>query len=205
MKKPPALTFLDIPREKTDFEYLRSKLKLKNIEAKDSFKKKYPHVDKFFKEKGLEISKLRQHSAKVIGAGALTGTLLFAPPTGIRALPSPQEIVDSLKDLKINNDTPNLPQKLLVDALKDLLPERTRPLDRSEEKSLEQIFENVVGVKTKANLDGEHLNTTYGLIGAEQHLKRYPGDVVPDQAPGRGAWGYFASSKAALTPQLEET
>lgn len=202
MKKSPAQTYEDIPK---DFEYLRNKLKLRSLESKESFNKKYPHVNKFLKEKGLEVSKLRRHSAKVIGAGALTGTLLFAPPTGIRALPSPQEIVDSLKDLKINNDTPGLPQKLLVDTLKESLPERTRPLEKNEEKFLEQIFENVVGVKTKANLDGEHLNTTYGLIGAEQHLKRYPGDVVPDQAPGRGAWGYFAPSKDKLTPALEET
>jgi hypothetical protein len=44
------------------------------------------------------------------------------------------------------------------------------------------------------------LNTTYGYIGAEQHLARYPGDnmsVHPKlpqldegMAPGLGAWGY---------------
>lgn len=207
MKKAPAKTFEDIPK---DFEYLRNKLKLRTLEAKDSFNKKYPHVNKFLREKGVELGKLRQHSAKVIGAGALTGTLLFAPPTGISSLPSPQEIVDSLKDQK---DTPDLPQKILIEALRDLLPERTRPLERTEEKYLEQIFENVIGVKAKATLEGEHLNTTFGQIGAEQHLQRYPGDTIGNHAPflkegiapGRGAWGYFAPSREALTPELEET
>ena len=90
MKKSPAKTYEDIPR---DFEYLRNKLKLRALEAKENFKKKYPHAHKFLKEKGVEVSRLRQHSAKVIGAGALTGTLLLAPPTGISALPSPQEEV----------------------------------------------------------------------------------------------------------------
>lgn len=210
MKKSPAKTFEDIPK---DFEYLRNKLKLRNLEAKEAFKRKYPHATKFLKEKGVELSRLRAHSAKVIGAGALTGTLLFAPPAGLSSLPAPQEIIDSLKDLRINNNTPDLAQKLLVDTLNSSLPERTRPLERNEEKFLEQIFENVVGVKTKANLDGEHLNTTYGLIGAEQHLQRYPGDTIQNHAPffkegiapGRGAWGYFAPTKAQLTPLLSET
>jgi hypothetical protein len=57
-------------------------------------------------------------------------------------------------------------------------------------------------------LEGEHLNTTYGLIGAEQHLIRYPGDtlsahdLMPNDegmAPGLGAWGYFVQSKSQLT------
>nr|AKQ03206.1 hypothetical protein [uncultured Microgenomates bacterium Rifle_16ft_4_minimus_37906] len=93
------------------------------------------------------------------------------------------------------------------------LPQKTRPLNRQEEKYLEQVFENIIGVSAKANLEGEHLNTTYGLIGAEQHLKRYPGDTVVNHkpylkegiAPGLGAWGYFAPSKDKLTSSLEET
>ena len=207
MKKSPAQTFQDIPK---DFEFLRNKLKLRSLEAKESFNKKYPHVDKFLKQKGLELTKLRQHSAKVIGAGALTGTLLLAPPTKITSLPSPQEIINSIQNQK---ESPDLPQKILVDALKDLLPNRTRPLERTEEKYLEKIFENVTGVKAKATLEGEHLNTTYGLVGAEQHLQRYPGDVIGNHvpflkegiAPGRGAWGYFAPSRQVLTSGLEET
>lgn len=207
MKKSPAKTYEDIPR---DFESLRNKLKVRTLEAKESFKKKYPHAHKFLKEKGVEIGKLRRHSAKVIGAGALTGTLLLAPPTGVTSLPTPAEIIDSLNTQK---DTPDLPQKLLVDVMADLLPERTRPLERSEEKNLEQIFENMIGVRAKGTLEGEHLNTTYGLIGAEQHLQRYPGDTIGGHAPylkegiapGRGAWGYFAPSKTGLTPNLIET
>ena len=42
-------------------------------------------------------------------------------------------------------------------------------------------------------------------MGLEQHLPRYPGDTLAGRnftqvgiTPGRGAWGYFASSKATL-------
>lgn len=211
MPKYPAKTYEDIAKDSVDFEYLRNKLKLKHLEAQKSFSKKYPHVEKFLKEKGVEVGKLRQHSAKIIGAGAITGTLLLTPPTGTKALPPPQEILEKLKAGA--TEAAGLPQKALVDALSKSLPPNPRPLSRDEEKYLERLFEEMMGVKAKATLEGEHLNTTYGFIGAEQHLKRYPGDTIANHAPylkegiapGLGAWGYFAKSKLELTPSLEET
>ena len=211
--KLPAQTYHKIQGDR-NFEDLRNKLKVKQLESQKSFYKKYPHVRKFFDEKGVEFIKLRQHSAKIIGAGALTGTLLLAPPTGGKDLPSAHEIVKSARDLS-QDEAPDVPQKLLLDSLKELLPQSPRPLTRSEEKAIERVFENVVGVSARGNLEGEHLNTTYGFIGAEQHLKRYPGDSLANHgdgtvlkegiAPGLGAWGYFAHSKDKLTPELEET
>ena len=78
--KLPAQTYFDIEKRKVDFDYLRNRLKLKHLEAKKAFSTKYPHVEKFLVKKGIEIGKLREHSAKIIGAGALTGTLLLAYP-----------------------------------------------------------------------------------------------------------------------------
>src|SRR4030042_4003873 len=208
--KLPTQTYQGIARDKVDFDYLRNHLKVKHLEAKNAFSKKYPHVEKFLKEKGLDVGKIREHSAKIIGAGALTGTLLLTPPTGTKSLPPPQEVLEKVRE---KAPAAGLPQKILVDSLAAVLPEKTRPLDRSEEKYLERIFEDILGIKAKANLEGEHLNTSYGLIGAEQHLKRYPGDVIGNHAPylkegiapGLGAWGYFARSRADFSPFLEET
>ena len=115
---------------------------------------------------------------------------------------------------KVDEDQETGNQKILVDVFDDFLPERTRPLSRNEEKLLESLFRDVMGIEARANLEGEHLNTTYGRIGAEQHLKRYLGDSVDQHdletqgsgvAPGLGAWGYFAKSQEEMTPQLEET
>jgi hypothetical protein len=82
-------------------------------------------------------------------------------------------------------------------------------MDRSTEKSLEAVFRDSTGINARASLEGEHLNTTYGYIGAEQHLTRYPGDTMAihpklvekdeGMAPGKGAWGYFAPSKSQMT------
>ena len=63
------------------------------------------------------------------------------------------------------------------------------------------------------------LNTTYGLIGQEQHLARYPGDTMythfdnPEDAqkywdygmtPGLGGFGYFASSQNSMTKEQSD-
>lgn len=189
----------------------RNKLKLKSLEAQNNFKKNFPEAHQYLLERGVELSKLRQHSAKLISAGALTGTLLLTPPTGIGQLPNPTEIINSFDNL--NNNSDELPQKTLIDSLKLMLPKEVRPLSREEEKRLEQMVKDVIKIDVKSGLEGEHLNTTYGYIGAEQHLKRYPGDILENHgpyfkegiAPGLGAWGYFAKSKAELNSNLEDT
>jgi len=198
---------------------LRQRLKIKYLREKSNLSAKHPHVERFLKDKGTTIEGLRQHSAKLIGAGALTSALLLSAPADIKSLPAPHEIMERFsppvfsgnEDLLEKNEN----KTVLVNLFESLLPKRTRPLSRNEEKVLEQVFNNVMGVKTRATLEGEHLNTTYGVIGAEQHLKRFPGDTVGEHgsgpilkegiAPGLGAWGYLTPSREKLTPHIEET
>ena len=148
-----------------------------------------------------------------MGAGALTGALILNSP----AMPAhftPQEIAHNLKTLGEASIPIENSQENLIDALSKSLPQKTRPLSREEEKHLEQVFSENIGISARATLEGEHLNTTYGLIGAEQHLRRYPGDTMATHpsvaqkdegmAPGLGAWGYFAPTKAKMTPDIVE-
>jgi hypothetical protein len=177
------------------------------------------------KSQGIDLGRIREHSAKLLTAGALAGTLAMANPnTTLALLPPPNEILEKVK--RQSQELPAVSKAVeLRAALAEVLPEKVRPLNRDEEKYLEQILLNLTGIPAKATLEGEHLNTTYGRIGAEQHLRRYPGDTnanhapgVTDyggdnpneilkegMAPGLGAWGYFAKSKEALTPDLVET
>jgi len=208
--KLPAQTYFDLDAKRVDLEVLRQRLKLRHLEVKNTFNKNYPHVDRFFKEKGQDLGKIREHSSRILGAGAIAGMLFLGSPSeDTKLLPSPQEIISG-------KDSENSSQALMVDTFKSVLPGRPRPLLREEEKFLEQILSNITGIPAKASLEGEHLNTTYGFIGAEQHLIRYPGDSLAlhseDEkilksgiAPGKGAWGYFAQSGEKLSPDLVET
>jgi hypothetical protein len=214
MAHDPARTTDDINRERIDFEFLRNKLKLKNINERNKFSGRHQKANNFLKNKGLDLGRVREHSAKVIGAGVVAGALLLTSPSNTKFLPDPNQIVEKLK-AKVFASEGKDTSSLLTDILKSVLPQKVGPLDKKEEVFLEKIFQSVLGVSTKAALEGEHLNTTYGYIGAEQHLRRFPGDnmafhpTVPEDdegmAPGLGAWGYFAYSKSELTPGLVET
>lgn len=196
-------TTYKIRKGEIDTEYLRSKLKLKSLEARNSLFAKYPHVEKFFSDKGIDIGRIREHSARVIASGALTGSLLFAPPAISDVVPTINNIVKSVSEVEAKTITSQ--QEVLLSSLRQVLPQKVGPLDRSQEKTLEQVFSENLGVNAKATLEGEHLNTTYGYIGAEQHLARYSGDSMAvhpkvsegdeGMAPGRGAWGYVPTEE----------
>jgi len=206
---PPNTTY-KIDRGKIDSEYLRNKLKRNNLEAQKSLFEKYPHVRKFLSENGIDLGKIRENSAKAITTGALTGTLLFATPGITNDLPVVSSIVKNISDFK-SEEAGVSKQADLLTSLRGILPQKVGALTRTQEKTLEQLFSQTIGVNVRATLEGEHLNTTFGYIGAEQHLTRYPGDTISTHpktpkhdegmAPGRGAWGYFAKSKSDLTSE----
>jgi hypothetical protein len=197
-----------------DTELLRQKLKLKNLQTRADFAGRYKTASNALKELDFDLTHLRRHSGKIITAGALTGTLLLAVPAGRKVLTAPKTAL--AKAIEPIGHLPALSKRtIVVNSLNEILPESHGPLTREQEKHLEQVYKENIGIAGKATLEGEHLNTTYGLIGAEQHLRRYPGDSlknhgsIEDQAegiaPGLGAWGYFAPRKEELTEDLVET
>ena len=207
MGQLPTQTYHTIEKDRANFDYLRNKLKIKKLQESDKFQISYPLAHEFLKGKGLDLGKIREHSSKLIGAAVMSGSLLLTPPSSFKSLPAPHEIIEKFRQ----NTNPNLKSShdLIVETLASVIPKRARPLSRVEEKLIEQVFQNVIGVTARATLEGEHLNTTYGYIGAEQHLRRYPGDKISDHgegkvlkegiAPGLGAWGYFTGSRESLS------
>lgn len=164
-------------RPALDTETLRSRLKLKHITSQTTLLSHHPHVK------------------RLLASGAIAGSLLIAPVQPIApkaALPEPsQSALVSTFDR----------HHALSARLKEVLPPTVAPLDEDRETQISTILHQIFGIHASADLEGNKLNTSYGLIGAEQNLMRYPGDNVPNMAPGRGAWGYFAYSKSQLTPE----
>lgn len=106
----------------------------------------------------------------------------------------------------------------LISDLTSVLPKEVRPLNTEEEQKVSDILSRTYGLKIVPELDGKRLNRSYGLIGQEQHLARYPGDILSTHfdsdedrslywqqgmAPGLGAWRYFADSADSIT-QLDK-
>jgi len=125
-------------QKKITSEELRNKLKLKHFEARRKISEKHPHVGEIFKQKGFELSRIREHSAKILSTGVLAGTLLLSPPSNLY-LPTPSEIIEKLKLPEIG-EKKNDQGKSLAEILTSILPKRPRPLLRSEEKLLESVL-----------------------------------------------------------------
>lgn len=152
---------------------------------------------------GEKVPAKERIASSAIGALMLTNAL----PGAISAIPSATAEFVRPKEVEVHqNKTP-----LLSSSLENLLPQNMRPLTPAEEDSVSKILSDQFKLNVSASLDGKRLNRSYGYIGAEQHLARFPGDAMVSHlgpkpvenklfyssgmAPGLGAWGYFTKSQ----------
>ncbi|KKR72277.1 MAG: hypothetical protein UU81_C0041G0005 [Microgenomates group bacterium GW2011_GWC1_41_8] len=170
--------------------------------ARKSFAQKHPHAVELLKNKGIEIGNLREHAKKVLASGLVAGSILLATPT-INELP--KDNLARFSELPLRER-----EKMFSQSLKIHLVTDGYSLAPSQEKEISDIIQDQWGITAVPILEGKRLNHSYGMIGAEQHLPRYPGDAIYQHAelqqagmtPGRGAWGYFVSSKNELTDEV---
>lgn len=185
--------------KKPHYEHLRKKWAAKHRELQDNLWNKHNEslnwIGRFL-------------PTAQIAATSLGGLLLLSSPShGL--LPSANSMF-SRQDIADNIDK----EVFLVDSLREKLPSEVRSLSVEEEEEIAKILSDNFGFRVAAELEGMRLNRTYGVIGGEQHLYRYPGDSLENHAenaqdwvmfgssgiaPGLGAWGYFVPSKQEFT------
>lgn len=146
-------------------------------------------------------------SPKHLVTGSLAGLLLLSAPTHV-ALPLPNILAHEKPYQDIDDSV------FMITDLAGTLPDTVQELSPEQEQRVSEILSKTYGVKAVPELEGKRLNRSYGYIGAEQHLARYPGDTMESHfdnpedaqkyyssgmAPGLGAYGYFAQSQSMLT------
>lgn len=184
-------------------------------------KVKHPHYE-YLREKWTERHRQLQseifdkhkdsfewfvNNSRQLTIGTLAGIFLLTSPI-IPKIQTAFSVDDVSANKTIDKGT------FVIHDLKNVLPQNVRPLTQEEEKSVGEVLSRTYGMNVVPELDGKRLNTTYGIIGQEQHLARYPGDSmfahfdspVEQQkywdygmAPGLGAWGYFSNSRDAMS------
>lgn len=145
-----------------------------------------------------------------LAVGSLSGLLMLSSGA-VPSLPEPR------LSLPAKSEYADLsPGAFFYADLQKLVPSEVRVLTPTEEEQITSLLSEKYGFRVTAELEGKKLNRSYGYIGAEQHLMRYPGDTIETHfstleeaqrfarsgmAPGRGAWGYFTPSQGTLTQQ----
>jgi hypothetical protein len=178
---------------------------------KSEWGKRHVKATKLLEEKHKEAFDyiLEKLPAKDKLASAVTSLILLssnlAPTTVLAEMTKAQPVIQEDSSNRLN---------LLLSDLKFVVPDRMRTLSPDEEASVSAVLSRHFGMDVRPDIGGLRLNRTYGMIGAEQHLMRHPGDnmgshftSVSDSdlfyssgmAPGRGAWGYFANSASEMS------
>lgn len=152
------------------------------------------------------------HKSKQVVAGTMASVMMIshhAPASLIAQTFLPPNNHNTISE----SSTPKTKEQLMAE-LTPVLPQSIEPLSEEQETKISNMFSEYFKIPVSAQFGDKRLNRSYGIIGAEQHLMRYPGDIMdshfqtPEEtekfyasgmAPGRGAWGYFASSRDELT------
>lgn len=177
---------------------------------------KYEHLRKKWTARHTETSQnlLEKHARHIAATSLGSLMLLTTPGLSVATAPAAPIPQDEAKILASSSNN-----ALLASELLDKLPKNVEKLTNEQDDVIVSLIKKDLGVNVKAEIDNKRLNRTYGVIGGEQHLYRYPGDIVQSHAhdaqdwamfggsgiaPGLGAYGYFAPSKEAMTPEIEQ-
>lgn len=170
---------------------------------KKSFSERHEALRQQVSEKHKEALSLLKTFPTQVGAGVMGGVMLLGGNlSALPVYPHP-----SVKEKPIN------PSAFVIADLQSVVPDEVRELTPEEEKTISQVLTRTYKMPISAELDGIRLNRSYGYIGQEQHLARYPGDNMgthftnlddaekygaQGMAPGLGAWGYFTNSQNSM-------
>lgn len=179
-----------MPKNKSHYHYLKRKWTKHHKKLHDNLLAKHG-----------EAINWAVNNTKGLALGSIGSLMLLTAPLSL-TLPQPNSIM-AYEQTKIDKSM------FLINDLSNILPREVRPLTYSEEDTVAQTLSRHFGFRVTPELQGIRLNRSYGLIGAEQHLSRYPGDTIfthfdSEQdstkyylsgiAPGLGAWRYFSNS-----------
>ncbi|MFH1832598.1 MAG: hypothetical protein ABH816_00325 [Candidatus Levyibacteriota bacterium] len=175
--------------QKTNFEHLKEKWVSRHRELQNKLWTKHQDSLNWLTDR-----------TKHLAVGSLGSLMLLTAPL-LQSLPAPH-FLPAKEQLAQNIDK----NTFLISDLSKLVPNKVRLLTKEEEEEIANILSRDFNVKVAAQLNGKRLNRTYGIIGAEQHLARFPGDNMivhfdmdedarkytsSGMAPGLGGWGYF--------------
>lgn len=145
-------------------------------------------------------------SQQFLAGLAMAGQVAMTAPVATKA--SPNQVVLDEQAAQVAKEIAETEKQEILAKLTSYVNSPAGHLERETELYLEQQLSELVGFTVRAELEGQRLNHSIGIMGAEQHLLRFPGDELKDHdafqeagiAPNRGAFGWFTEN-GQLTPE----
>lgn len=206
-------------KEQSTFKLLSKRLENRSKELAEEFSDKHKETVSWLNKKGIDVDQILERGSKGALTSLAAGAVLLSSGLAPEKLPTKPVITG--QNLVGENIVGEIKAREVVDraltqAIAKQLPKGTKQLQDSDEKVLTEQISKITGIKVTAELDGNRLNTNIGRIGLEQHLPRYRGETIHDHfdsnpaetiygksglTKNRGAFGYFAPNKFALTQE----
>jgi len=191
---------------------IKERFKKRHQQAVQSITDAHPVTRKILDQARQTTDRTRSVIASSLATGMLAGAMLLSP---VKTLAEPSAFAQLRRDEPATSGQilpttwESRPGLSLITLLSRVLPSQPRVLAATESQEAERVIRQLLKLPVATELEGNRLNTSYGYMGAEQHLPRFPGDTVAQHdavqasgiTPSTGAWGYFASSKTALTEE----
>lgn len=190
-------------------EHLKKVLEKKHREVVRDFRQKHQAFVSWVDTNKHSLFDVRKNLVQMV----LAGSISLSAVAGV-TLPGANQAQAPLQTDVAAATTNADPYQTVNDLLKQY---KSWPSEQLENQVADTVTQ-MTKVPSKATLDGHKMNKLAGFFGQEQHLYRYPGDVLEDHghtdeekqkflkygiAPGLGAWGYFASSQTQFTKRDE--
>jgi hypothetical protein len=169
-------------------------------QAKQRFDEKHQDLINWMKENEISFSDVRLVSQQLLAATSLAGAVAMNSPEGMVEVPhiqAQEKTKDDFLALVSQEEHDEIMKKL--ESIVQMPPGH---MEKETELYLEQQLSEILNFEVTAELEGQRLNHSIGIMGGEQHLYRFPGDNLGQHdayqeagiAPNRGAFGWFTEN-----------
>ena len=169
-------------------------------EAKQRFDEKHHDLITWMKSNDISFSDVRTLSQQLLAATSLAGAVAMNSPEGLVEVPQIQA-QEKTKD-KLLAEVSQEEHEEIMKKLESIVQMPPGHMEKETELYLEQQLSEILNFEVTAELEGQRLNHSIGIMGGEQHLYRFPGDSLGQHdayqeagiAPNRGAFGWFTEN-----------
>lgn len=176
----------------------------------DKFHTKHTTASAWLQSRSLDVGNLKHHSQQLVAAASLAGSVLVNQPVDAVV----QQQLKAIEQKETDATLASLTQEekdAVFEKMSTFAAGAPGQLSEEDELYLEQQLTDILGFEVTAELEGNRLNHTVGIMGGEQHLFRFPGDTLDQHtayqeagiAPNRGAFGWFTENGVLTDTAIE--
>jgi hypothetical protein len=149
----------------------------------------------------LRSQQLTPATQQAIAALSMLGQVVIQQPVEAQVI-SQLDASASAEERPLLDELSAEEHQAIIEKLQSYTRRPPGHLERQDELYVEQQLSEMLGFEVTAELEGNRLNHSIGIMGGEQHLKRFPTDTLDQHdafresgiAPNRGAFGWFTEN-----------